>query len=255
VGDRPLLVGYSDCVVRIISWVTENGEPPVGASFCSEKPGEEGGGWETESVTEREKVKEAEWERGGGRGGGGICHRMGQIKNHSWLISSAPRLPLLPPSLPPRPPHVPSLLLTPLLCPLSSVLSPLSSDIITPSVFGLSIARRSSHGDHDGSDSQTSDLAAIFLPRGEKKKKPREFLRLHFLELTKATTTEVKVSLFLDANNNIKSKEFPFQALTTSSISQDGDLSSSYRESPSSHHLAPACPLISSQVIYLKKTP
>lgn len=30
----------SGCGVHIISWVTENGEPPVGASFCSEMPGE-----------------------------------------------------------------------------------------------------------------------------------------------------------------------------------------------------------------------
>lgn len=51
--------GGKGCVVRIISWVTENRVPPVGASFCSEKPGERDfRGWE--SKRKRDRVKESE---------------------------------------------------------------------------------------------------------------------------------------------------------------------------------------------------
>lgn len=54
-------VAGSGCPVRFISWVTENGESPVGAPFCSKKPEKSDfRDWEIK----RERVKKSERERG-----------------------------------------------------------------------------------------------------------------------------------------------------------------------------------------------
>lgn len=64
--------------------------PPMGASFCSEKPGEGYfGGWKIK----RERVKKSEWGGGWGRGCPAIAW---DRSNHSWLISFIPCLPPFP---------------------------------------------------------------------------------------------------------------------------------------------------------------
>lgn len=100
----------SGCVVRIISWVTENGEAPVGASFCSEKPGERDfRDWESEK--KKKKRKEGQLKSPSEREG--ACYHMGRIKPQlaDFTRPSPPTLPIQP--------SVPLNLLPPFLCPLS----------------------------------------------------------------------------------------------------------------------------------------
>lgn len=73
--------------------------PPMGASFCSEKPGE---GYFRGWKIKRERVKKSEW--GVGVGKGVSCHRMGQIKPQlaDFIHPLPPTLPIIHFSIPNR---------------------------------------------------------------------------------------------------------------------------------------------------------